>query len=144
MASPKPWSIHFFQRHPSDDPGQVVPALDFLDACPASVRAKLLAVVKAVADAPPPQFSGGGKWEAMHDDMAGIYEVRTDGPKRRHYRLFCVLEQPGTDVGLSGPSIILVTGDSKAFKTTFSKADYRRVRDMVDECQGRNPRSVAP
>lgn len=26
----------------------------------------MLAVLKAVADAPPPQFSGGGKWEAMH------------------------------------------------------------------------------
>lgn len=142
MAPPKPWNVYFFQRHPSDDPDRTVPARAFLEACPDSVRANILAVVKAVAEAPPPQFSGGGKWEAMHDDMAGIYEVRANGPKRRHYRLFCVLEQPGTDVGLNGPSILLITGDSKAFKTVFSKADYKRVRKLVDECQGRNPRSV--
>jgi len=30
--------------------------------------------------APPPRFSGGGKWEAMHGDMAGYYEVRATGP----------------------------------------------------------------
>ena len=28
---------------------------------------------------PPPSFSGGGKWEAMHDDMAGYFEVRVQG-----------------------------------------------------------------
>ncbi|RPH65507.1 MAG: hypothetical protein EHM78_25245 [Myxococcaceae bacterium] len=56
--------ITFFQRHREDDPSRSVPARDYLDACP--VAARLLAVVKAVADAPPPVFCGGGKWEAMH------------------------------------------------------------------------------
>jgi len=32
----------------------------------------MVAVLSAVADAPPPAFSGGGKWEAMHDEMAGL------------------------------------------------------------------------
>jgi len=32
-------------------------------------------VLEAVTTAPPPSFSGGGKWEAMHDDMAGYFEV---------------------------------------------------------------------
>jgi hypothetical protein len=36
----------------------------------------MIAVVKAVADAPPPAFGGGGKWEAMHDEMAGFYGCR--------------------------------------------------------------------
>jgi hypothetical protein len=56
-----PWLIHFFKRHKEDDPGQSVPGREFLDACPKSVRAKLVAIVTAVAAAPPPMFSGGGK-----------------------------------------------------------------------------------
>src|SRR5689334_13699241 len=94
------WLVHFLQRHVSDDPTTSVPARDFLLECPDSVRAKLLAVVKAVAEAPPPAFSGGGKWEAMHGDMAGFFEIRVDGPQRRHYRLFCLLGRDGLGVGL--------------------------------------------
>src|SRR5690242_18285694 len=90
-----PWRIHFFRRHSADDPGEAVPARDFLDLCPAKVAATMIAVVRAVADAPPPSFGGGGKWEAMHAKMGGIYEARVDGPNRRHYRLFCLLERDG-------------------------------------------------
>lgn len=67
-----PWRIEFFQRHRVDDPSRAVPARAFLDANPAGVRADMLAVIKAVADAPPPRFAGGGKWEAMHGDMKGF------------------------------------------------------------------------
>jgi hypothetical protein len=116
---------------------------DFLDACPDTVRGKMLAVLRAVADAPPPAFSGGGYWEAMHGDMSGYYEVRIDGPKRTHFRLFCVLERAGGAHGLEGPSIVLLTGMVKEFKTTFSKADYKKVRDVGDEYRSRSPRSVA-
>jgi hypothetical protein len=70
-----PWLIHFFQRHHDDDLSESVPARAFLDDCPVSVEAKLVAIVKAVAEAPPPAFSGGGKWEVMHDDMKGFYEA---------------------------------------------------------------------
>ena len=76
----QPWRVHFFQRHPADDPARAVPARAFLDASPIKVSATMIAVVRAVADAPPPAFSGGGKWEAMHGKMSGIYEVRVDGP----------------------------------------------------------------
>ncbi len=103
-----------------------------------------LAVVKAVADAPPPAFSGGGKWEAMHGNMAGYYEVRVDGPKRHHYRLFCVLEREGARLGLGGPSLVILIGMEKAFRTTFSDADYAKVRALGDEYRRRTPRSVAP
>jgi hypothetical protein len=72
----QPWRVHFFQRHPADDPAQAVPARAFLDSSPIKVSATMIAVVRAVADAPPPAFSGGGKWEAMHGKMSGIYEVR--------------------------------------------------------------------
>ncbi len=39
-----------------------VPGADFPDGCPAKVRGTILAVLDAVAAAPPPTFSGGGKW----------------------------------------------------------------------------------
>jgi len=136
------WLVHFFQRHQNDDPARSVPARDFLLKCPEKVRAMMLAVVKAVADAPPPMFSGGGKWEAMHSDMRGYYEIRVDGPNRRHYRLFCVLERDGAGVGLGGPSIVLVTGKDKPFRTVLSAAEYRSVRRLGDEYQARTPRSV--
>jgi hypothetical protein len=132
--------VHFFQRHPEDDPSRSVPAREYLDRCP--VAARLIAVVKAVAASPPPAFSGGGKWEAMHAEMAGYYEVRVDGPQRRHFRLFCLLERDGATVGLGGPSLVLVAGMDKPFRSTFSDEDYARIRRLGDEYQRRVPRSV--
>ena len=52
-----------------------VPAEAFLDACPLKVEVTILAVLEAVRQAPPPQFSGGGKWEAMHGTMSGCYRM---------------------------------------------------------------------
>jgi hypothetical protein len=103
----------------------------------------MVAVVKAVAEAPPPTFSGGGKWEAMHGDMTGWYEVRVDGPKRHHYRLFCLLERDGARVGRGGPSLVPITGKDKPFRTELSDADYAAVRRLGDEYRARAPRSVA-
>jgi hypothetical protein len=80
-----PWDIVFYKAA-----DESVPTDDFLDACPVKVRAQLLAVLDAVAEAPPPRFSGGGRWEAMHGDMGGYYEVRSQGPKREQFRLFCI------------------------------------------------------
>ena len=102
----------------------------------------MLAVLKAVAEAPPPSFSGGGYWEAMHDEMKGYYEIRVNGPKREHFRLFCLLERGGVDVGLKGPSIVIITGMSKKFRTTFRNRDYEAVRELADEYKKRTPRSV--
>jgi Txe/YoeB family toxin of Txe-Axe toxin-antitoxin module len=141
-ARPAPWRVHFFQRHAADDPARSVPALEFLRRCPTKVEAMVVAVVGAVAEAPPPAFSGGGKWEAMPGEMAGFYEVRVDGPKRRHYRLFCVLERDGAAVGLGGPSLVLVTGKDKPFMTVLSAADYAEVRALGAEFRKRLPRSV--
>jgi hypothetical protein len=137
-----PWSIHFFKRRLEDDPKESVPARDFLDRCPTRVAAKLIAVVKAVADAPPPMFSGGGKWEAMHGEMNGFYEVRADGPKRHHYRMFCVLERDGAKVGLGGPSLVLITGKDKPFRTVLSATDYAEVQSLGREFFSCTPRSI--
>lgn len=138
-----PWLVRFFRRHRDDDPAEAIPAQAFLNAAPKLVHVKLVAIVSAVAEAPPPVFAGGGKWEAMHGSMSGIYEVRADGSGREHFRLFCVLERDGAAVGLGGPTLVLVTGMKKGFMTTFSERDYDRVRVLVAEFFARVPRSVS-
>jgi hypothetical protein len=68
------------------------PAVEFLRRCPIAIRAQFVAALHAVAAAPPPRFSGGGIWEAMHGAMSGWYEIRITGPGREQFRLFCLLE----------------------------------------------------
>lgn len=135
-----PWSIAFFRRHRVDDRTEAVPGAEFLEACPAGVRANLVAIVKAVAEAPPPRFAGGLQWQAMHGDMAGFYEARAMGPGKRLYRVFCILEREAE--GLPGPSLVIITGLDKTNETAFSKADYRRVRELGEEYRARSPRSI--
>lgn len=125
------WRIHFFQREVSDDPSRATPVVDFLDAIPSKVAAEIHAVLTAVAEAPPPAYSGGGKWEAMHGGMAGLYEVRVQGGGANH-RLFCILDR-GDDLG--GPSIVCIDGLSKPPRQAASDRDYRRVRRYVAEFQ---------
>ncbi len=48
----------------------------------------------------------------------------------------------GAKLGLGGPSLILLTGMDKAFRSTFSEEDYAKVRQLGDEYRRRNPRSV--
>lgn len=119
---------------------EACPAEDFLLNCPDAVAADLFAIVDAVAASPPPQFTGGGMWEAMHGVMAGFYEARTRGPDRRLYRLFCLLDR---DVpGLDGPAIVVITGLSKTVGSPLTAAEYSRVRGLRAEYQARLPRSV--
>ena len=139
-ALTSPWAIVFFQRHRDDDRSRSARGADFLEACPTGVRADLVAIVKAVAEAPPMKFAGGGQWQAMHGDMAGYYEARTRGPRKRLYRLFCLLERDAP--GLPGPSLVILTGMDKPNESAFSEVDYRRVRSLGDEYRGRTPRSI--
>ena len=129
-----PWRIHFFQRHVDDDAGRAVPAVEFLDGLTEKVAAEIHAVLDAVAEAPPPSFSGGGKWEAMHDDMAGYYEVRVQGGGKNH-RLFCVLERDAEDLG--GSSIVCLGGLSKPPRSAANPRDYRAIRRYGAEFQKR-------
>ena len=68
------------------------PAEEWLLQLPAKPAAEVIAVVQAVRDAPPPAFAGGGKWEAMHGEMAGVYEVRCRQGDQLH-RLLCLLDR---------------------------------------------------
>lgn len=93
----EPWDVVYYL---TDD--EIVPADEFLDGCPTKVSAQFAAVLDDVAEAPPPRYSGGGRWEAMHGSMGGYYEVRAQGPKREQFRLLCILEN-GTPNDASRP-----------------------------------------
>ncbi len=134
-----PWRVVYFKRDRRDDPAETRPGRAFLAACPKNVATRLVAFLDAVKDAPPPQFSGGGIWEAMHDDMSGYYEVRTRARKQL-YRVFCVLEHKCP--GLPADSIVVITGMVKENATAFRPADYAAVRALGDEYRARSPRSV--
>jgi hypothetical protein len=74
-------------------------------------------------------------------EMTGWFEVRVDGPRRHHYRLFC---RP--DYGAHGspkPLLVVVCGLSKPFRTQLSDAEHGRVRELGREYLSRNPRSLA-
>jgi hypothetical protein len=133
--------VAFFRRHSDDDPGQAVPGREFLNACPVKVRATMRAVLTQVAAAPPKRFAGGGYWEAMKGDMTGWFEVRVDGPRRHHYRLFCRLDYDAED--RPKPLLVVICGLDKPFRTELSGAGYRHVRDLGAEYLRRNPRSLA-
>lgn len=124
-----------------------VPAEEFLDGCPAKVEARFAAVLEAVRDAPPPQFSGGGYWEAMHGDMGGYYEIRLTGPGRRQYRLFCILDKGNPNElrerGFDQPQIAAITGMVKDSGKKFSDRDYAKVRKLGSEYLAELPRRIA-
>ena len=131
----------YFRRHPDDDPSERIPGREFLRSCPPTVRARIVATLVAVAAAPPKRFAGGGYWEAMHGEMAGWFEVRIDGPNRRHHRLFCIIDHDAIDE--PRPLLVVIDGLAKPFRTVVSDAAYARVRALGDEYRARNPRSLA-
>jgi hypothetical protein len=104
-------------------------------------------VLDAVAAAPPPAFSGGGKWEAMHGEMGGYYEIRITGPGREQFRLFCVLENADRSTlaarGLRRPTITVITGMRKRSGRLFSDRAYARVRRLGDDHTSQMPRRIA-
>jgi len=137
------WGVVYYRTADGKVPTDV-----FLDACPTKVEAAILATLEAVRAAPPPAFSGGGKWEAMHGSMRGYYEIRVTGPGRRHYRLFCLLDN-GTaeelaERGFGRPQIAVINGMVKSNAVLFTDREYRkRVRDLGDDYLATVPRPIA-
>ncbi len=136
-----PWNIGWYQT-----PNGEIPGIAFLDNCPGKIDAEFISVLDAVAQAPPPQFSGGGKWEAMHGEMTGWHEVRLTGPGRAQFRLFCLLEN-GTDQelhkrGLTKPTLVIITGMRKPWRKTFSPRDYKKVRLKGEQHKTEYPRNI--
>jgi hypothetical protein len=136
------WGIVYYET----EQGRV-PAEDFLDSCPANVEARFYAVLEAVRSAPPPRFSGGGYWEAMHGEMGGYYEIRLTGPGRRQYRLFCILDNGSSselrEYGFERPQIAALTGMVKNSGKKFSSRDYAKVRKVGSEYLREVPRRIA-
>jgi Txe/YoeB family toxin of Txe-Axe toxin-antitoxin module len=136
------WGVAYYRA-----PDGLSPAVEFLSSCPTKVAANIFAVVEAVRAAPPPAFSGGGKWEAMHGAMSGYYEVRSTGPGRVHYRLFCVLENGTPEdleaLGFDRPHIVAITGMTKTNASLFTDREYaKNVRALGDDYVSRKPRPV--
>jgi hypothetical protein len=136
------WGVVYYARE-----GGAVPAEEFLDNCPSKIDARFSAVLEAVRTAPPPQFSGGGYWEAMHGDMGGYYEIRLTGPGRRQYRLFCILDNGSPEElaerGFDRPQIAVLTGMVKDLGTRFLNRDYAKVRKLGNEYLRQIPRRIA-
>src|SRR5687768_17062773 len=101
-----PWGVVYYK-----DPGGNVPAEDFLDACPTKVETTILAVLEAVRAAPPPQFSGGGKWEAMRGTMGGL--LRDPGYGPRSDALSVVLPPRQWDRGRAGRTRLRSAADRR-------------------------------
>lgn len=118
-----------------------VPGRAFLKSCPDGVRDKFRAVLIAVAGAPPHKFSGGGYWEAMKGDMRGFHEVRIDGPKRTHYRLFCLIDARAA--AAARPYLVILDGRRKPFRTKLKQSDYSAIRELGKEFLSQNPRRLA-
>jgi hypothetical protein len=54
-----------------------------------------------------------------------------------------LLERDDTKRKLGASSIVVICGMAKAFRTTFSSAEYASVRQLGDEYTRRTPRNVA-
>ncbi len=119
------------------------PADEYLDGLSLGLQARFQAILNAVAAAPPPRFSGGGMWEAMHDDMNGYYEVRVDEGKKFHHRLFCKAVRNGAEAGLGGPAIFVITGRTKRYRTTFKRREYEAIREVAERMTRDVPWSFA-
>lgn len=72
--------------------------------------------------------------------MTGYHEIRVDGPGRRHYRLFCLLDSEARGLG---PLLVVIAGADKPFRTTFGEDVYADVRRLAEEYKARQPRSLA-
>ncbi|WP_375742807.1 hypothetical protein NR800_29055 [Corallococcus interemptor] len=137
-----PWDLHYFKRHKDDDLQQSLPAREFLLSCPKGVRGKFVSCVNFIARTPPPKLPRNKYFDPMTGDLTGVHEVRIDGPDRRHYRLFVKLERAGLLDGLKRPSVVLLWGLDKPFKTTAREEDYQQLLKLYQEYEKRSPRNV--
>jgi hypothetical protein len=121
----EPWGIQFFQRVSAYGAPAECPTTNFLDSIPPEMAAEIESVLEAVSVAPPITFRGGGKWQIMHGDMSGIYEVRCSRGGK-NYRLFCLLvkESPAFE----GSAIVCLGG---LVKPKNSAADNRAYEEIL-------------
>lgn len=120
-------------------PDGTVPMEVYLESIPPQVAARIITTAEAVADAPPYRFAGGGRWEVMHGEMTGWYEIRVRFGSM-HYRVFCLLDQHAKD---RGPLLVMVDGRTKANATLLPDREYTQVRELGEFYLKTQPRPIA-
>lgn len=70
------WEILLFEAADGNAPGY-----DFRTSCPDPVQAEFAAILRAVAEGPPPSFRGGLRFKPMRGTMTGWFEARTKHDK---------------------------------------------------------------
>ena len=132
-----------YYRTPNDE----VPAEDFLDSCPSKVEATILAVL-----GPSGRASAGLQWRRQVGGNARRHarrlQIRVTGPGRKHYRLFCVVDNGSPEElaarGFREPQIAAINGMVKDHMTEFSDSEYRtNVRKLGDDYLTTFPRRIA-
>lgn len=111
------------------------PAEEWLLNIPDRPAARIVAVIRAVRDAPPTAFAGGGMWEAMHGSMTGLHEVRIRNGRQLH-RLFCLLDRDHP----VGPVLVMLDGMTKSVGAAFDMHDDGNILQLRQ--QYRSSRAV--
>lgn len=119
-----PWDIAFYKGTKGE-----APALSWLRSFPEVVERRMVAIIIAVAQRPPPSFpSSSNEWQAMHTDMGGFFEAR-DQHGQMDYRVFCILDRNHHP----RPTVVLVSGGAKPDGTKMKAWVYREARAFRDE-----------
>lgn len=119
-----PWDIAFYKS-----PKGEAPALSWLRSFPDVVEKRLVAIIIAVAQRPPPSFpSSSNEWRVMHTDMGGFFEAR-DQHDKTDYRVFCILDRNSH----ARPTVVLVSGGEKPDGTEMKTWVYREARGFREE-----------
>ena len=66
---------------------------------------------------------------------------RIDGPKRHHYRLFCLLDYVAQ--GVDKALLVVIDGRDKTFNSAIPAREYSKVLALGTEYLSRNPRSIS-
>ena len=119
---------------------ELPPGQAYLLSIPEKVRARFLALLVAVAAAPPYRFRGGGTWEAMHGAMTGWFEVRINSAHKYHYRLFCIVDTEA--LNYQENLLVVVDGRTKRYLTTLPDSEYKKIKRLGEEYFSSNPREI--
>jgi len=134
--------VVYFRRHRDDGADETAPGRDFLNGCPAKVRATMCSVLVAVAEAPPKRYAGGGYWGAMKGDMTGLVRGASRRPEAPPLPPVLPPRLRGEERWVDKPLLVVIAGLDKPFRTELSAADYAGVRSLGEEYLSHNPRSI--
>ena len=118
------WDIAFYATAKGE-----APALSWLRSFPEVVEKRLVAIVIAVAQRPPPSFpNSSNEWQAMRTTMGGFFEAR-DQHGKIDYRVFCILDRNTH----ARPTVVLVSGGQKPDGTVMPAWVYNDARAYRDD-----------